>query len=50
MYNITSIFRIQFLYLFTISTQGKMANLFLYLLVILSPMPSMTVSIGNDFV
>lgn len=42
--------KIQFLYLFTISTQGKMANLFLYLVVIFRPVPSTTVSIGNDFV
>lgn len=36
MFSNPSVFRTGFLYLFTISTQGKMANLFLYLLVILA--------------
>lgn len=36
MYGNPSVFRTGILYPFTISTQGKMANLFLYLLVILA--------------
>lgn len=37
-------FKIQFLYL------GARLQTFLYLLVILSPLPSMIISIGSDFV